>query len=163
MSTLISDKLKSIRADLGLSQRNFAEMVGIPESSYKNYELDKREMGSSTLLSLLSNENCKKYSLWFLTGDSSPDIGQVAPGEKVSEQQTSIAEISQDEFQEEFIKTVEDSLLMFCHLGWFEVKLKKEDKVDIDTCAKLILKDVTSVLRKMPRTLDNLNLVDKTG
>ena len=159
----IYEKLKMIRNATGLSQPKFAELVGIPDGSYRKYELDKREMGSNTLLSLLNHPDCQKYSLWFMTGETIPDIGQISPGDKISDQHIDTTEMSQDAFQQEFIKTVEDSLLMFCHLGWFEVRLKKEDKVDIDTCAQLILKDVTPTLRKMPRQLDNFNLADKTG
>ena len=159
----ICEKLKIIRNAVNLSQPKFAELVSIPVSTYRKYEQGQSEMGSIALTQLLSHPACKKYALWFMTSETAPDSNQIAPGDEVSDQQIDTAEISQDEFQQEFVKTVEDSLLMFCHLGWFEVKLKKEDKVDIDTCAQLILKDVTPTLRKMPRQLDNFTMIDKTG
>lgn len=163
MSTLICEKLKNIRTDLGLSQRSFADLVGIPESSYKNYELDKREMGANTLMSLLNHPSCEKYSLWFITGNTNPDSGQIAPGDAEPETTVENQAVTQVEFDQQFMKVVEDSMLMFCHLGWFEVKFTKEDKIDFDTCSSLILKDIKPVLQKMPQQQQNLHLVNKTG
>lgn len=162
MSTLICDKLKSIRAELGLSQRIFAELVGIPESSYKSYELNKREMGANTLMSLLQHSECQKYSLWFLTGEIAPEIGQVAPGGDVQKSSADNMVLSQEEFDQQFTKAVEDSLLMFCHLDWFTPNFTKDDKIDFDTCSSIILKDVKPLLAKIPQHQQTLPLIEKT-
>lgn len=159
----IYEKLKLIRNTTGLSQPKFADLIDVPASSYKKYEQDQREMGANILIQLLSHPDCQKYALWFLTGNTNPDSGQIAPGDAEPETTVENQALTQVEFDQQFMKVVEDSMLMFCHLGWFEVKFTKEDKIDFDTCSSLILKDIKPVLQKMPQQQQNLHLVNKTG
>jgi len=144
MSTSISKKIKLIRSELGLNQDNFAELIGIPSGSLKKYESESREMGLATFQKITSHPDCQKYALWLTSGKTAPESGQIAPGDIVSEQSIKNDELSQEKFDEEFIKTVGDSLLMFCHLGWFTPNA--DNKKVFDDSGTLILKDVRSLI-----------------
>lgn len=159
----IYEKLKKIRNAVNLSQPKFSELVDIPVSSYRRYEQNQSEMLVTNLEKILSHPEFQKYVLWFMTGKTNPSVGQIAPGDAEAEEQVEQQALAQVEFDQQFMKVVEDSMLMFCHLGWFEVKFTKEDKIDFDTCSSLILKDMKPVLQKMPQQQQNLHLVNKTG
>ncbi len=155
--------MQLIRKSTGLTQAKVVEKSGLSLSVLKKYETDVNQIGGGALLKLFSIEEYEKYSLWFLTGKSAPDMGQIAPGDSEPEEHEQQQALAQKEFDQQFMKKVEDSMLMFCHLGWFEPKFTKEDKIDFDTCSSLILKDVKPLLQKMPQQQRHLHLVDKTG
>ena len=160
---IISEKTKRIRLALEMSQPKFAEMVDIPLSTYKKYEQDQREMVGVNLEKILSHPECQKYVLWFMTGKTDPSVGQIAPGDAEAEKQVEQQALVQKEFDQQFMTTVEDAMIMFCNLGWFTPHFTKGDKVNFDTCSSLILKDVKPLLKKMPQQQQHLHLIDKTG
>lgn len=154
--------MQLIRKSAGLTQAQVAEKSGLSLSVLKKYETDVNQIGGGALLKWFSINEFAKYSSWFLTDHVRSDEVQVMPNSSTSNSAVSDENetLSQEEFDQEFVKTVADSLLMFCHLGWFE---PNTDKVDFDDCGKLVLKDVTSLLNKMPHHQQNLHLIDKTG
>ena len=159
----IYEKLKKIRNAVDLSQPKFAELVDIPVSSYRRYEQNQSEILGGNLEKILSHPACQKYALWFMTGKSDPRVGQITPGDAEAEDQIQQQLLAQEEFDKQFMTIVEDLMIMFCTLGWFEVKFTKEDKIDFDTCSSLILKDIKPILQKMPQQQQHLNLIEKTG
>ncbi|MEZ7207157.1 MULTISPECIES: DNA-binding transcriptional regulator [unclassified Pseudoalteromonas] len=140
MSNTIGEKFRLIRNTTGLSQPKFAELVGISVSSYKKYEGGHSEVGSQPLLTIANHPEFKKYALWLITGDTKPEAGQYSPSDKIELANT----ITTEQFEEKFVETVSQSLLMFCHLDWFKPNVEKQ--VDFDDCGKLILKDVKPLL-----------------
>lgn len=79
MSSDYAQKLKSIRQAEGLTQRAFSELVGVPLGSIKNYETGRTEAGLKTIELVVNNSALKKYTLWLMTGDTAPEIGQISP------------------------------------------------------------------------------------
>lgn len=160
MSISFGEKIKLIREALKLSQVDFSELVGVGISSLKKNESGVSDASSPTLQKIAEHPISHKYALWLISGQTNPEAGQIAPGDEIPEQSLNNQTITKDEFDQEFVKTVADSLLMFCHLGWFE---PNTEKVDFDDCGKLVLKDVTPLLNKMPQHQQSLNLINKTG
>jgi DNA-binding XRE family transcriptional regulator len=156
MSTSISKKIKLIRSELGLNQDNFAELIGIPSGSFKKYESESREMGLATFQKITTHPDCQKYALWLVSDKTAPESGQVAPGDIEPEQARKNEALSQEEFDKNFIKTVGDSLLMFCHLGWFTPDL--DNKKVFDDSSTIILKDVRSLIEGHYKTTDSTSV-----
>lgn len=142
MSIDFSEKLKLIRNSLGFSQDKFAQLIGISLSSIKRIE-GGGDITFSSLSKITTHENLKQYSLWLVSDITNPAAGQVAPGEELPEEKIKKLKLSQEDFEQRFAKTVADSLLMFCHLGWF---VPNPEKVDFDDCGKLVLKDVRTLI-----------------
>ncbi|MBI0277297.1 helix-turn-helix transcriptional regulator [Hafnia alvei] len=79
MSSEYDKKLKAIRKAEGYTQASFAELTGINIGTIKNYEVGKREVGLSVIDRILKLEPFKKYTMWLMTGDTAPEIGQISP------------------------------------------------------------------------------------
>ncbi|MCC7571494.1 helix-turn-helix domain-containing protein [Candidatus Micrarchaeota archaeon] len=45
----LGEKLKELRESMGLNKRELAEKIGMPYTTYNNYETDARDVGSETL------------------------------------------------------------------------------------------------------------------
>ncbi len=78
----LGKKIKSIRISEGLTQKRFAEIVGIPLISLKNYELGRKgSVNSSNLLKITNHSQFKKYALWLVTEqvDTVEKVEQIAP------------------------------------------------------------------------------------
>lgn len=150
MSTSIGKKIKLVRSELGFNQDDFAELVGIPSGSFKKYEIDARDMGTTVFQKIVSQPACEKYALWLITGKTNPAAGQIAPGDIEPEQAIKNDAISQEEFNKTFIKTVGDSLLMFSHLGWFTPDINNKNV--FDDSSTIILKDVRSLIESHYKT-----------
>ena len=53
-----SERLKSIRASRGLSQKNVAEAMGITETGYQNYEVGRRLPTFEKLVAICDALDC---------------------------------------------------------------------------------------------------------
>lgn len=72
-------KLKDIRIAEGMTQRGFSEALGIGLGTIKNYETDQREVGLAVLDKVVNHPAFRKYTLWLMTGESTPGTGQISP------------------------------------------------------------------------------------
>lgn len=79
MASDYTKKLKSIRKAEGLTQKAFSDLVGIPLGSIKNYETGRAEAGLKTIELIVNNPAFTKYTLWLMTGDVAPEVGQISP------------------------------------------------------------------------------------
>jgi DNA-binding transcriptional regulator YiaG len=59
---------RELRERLGLSRPKFADMLGIPATTLKNYELNYREIGGGTLLLLAQHPELSIHFYWLTTG-----------------------------------------------------------------------------------------------
>lgn len=76
----ITEKIKLIRLSEGLSQNDFVMLTGINIGTLRNYEQGNREsVASSELEKITKNEQLKKYTLWLMTDETAPEIGQISP------------------------------------------------------------------------------------
>ncbi len=72
--------MRLLREHESLTREEFADLTGIPAGSIKRYETGRiSSIGSDTLLKITQNERFKKYTLWLMTGESSPEVGQISP------------------------------------------------------------------------------------
>ena len=81
--SLLATKIRRVREHMGLSRPPFANMLGIPMTTLKNYELGYREVGGAFLVALAHQEQLHKFTLWLLSDKIAPEIGQISPAEYV--------------------------------------------------------------------------------
>ena len=61
-------RLRQLRELLNLSRPKFADLLGIPPTTLKNYELGYREIGGGLFLLIANHSLLGSYSQWLLTG-----------------------------------------------------------------------------------------------
>lgn len=61
-------RLRQLREALGLSRPKFAEQLGIPPTTLKNYELGYREIGGGLLLVIANHNELNEHTSWLMTG-----------------------------------------------------------------------------------------------
>ncbi|MCE9924347.1 helix-turn-helix domain-containing protein [Aeromonas media] len=61
-------RLRLLRERLGLSRPKFADMLGIPPTTLKNYELNYREISGGTLLLIAQHAELSAHFAWLMTG-----------------------------------------------------------------------------------------------
>lgn len=61
-------RLRKLRERLGLSRPKFADLLGIPATTLKNYELNYREIGGGTLLLIAQHPELSVHFHWLATG-----------------------------------------------------------------------------------------------
>ncbi|MGL5093622.1 MAG: helix-turn-helix domain-containing protein, partial [Aeromonas sobria] len=61
-------RLRQLRERLNLSRPKFADLLGIPATTLKNYELNYREIGGGTLLLLAQHPELSIHFQWLTTG-----------------------------------------------------------------------------------------------
>ena len=77
----IGKRLAEVRAEQGLNQVEFAELLGVPRSSYKNYERGAFDPPTSLVVQI-----CKRYGVdanWLLFGNRRPsedELNRIAAG-----------------------------------------------------------------------------------
>ncbi|WP_261122623.1 helix-turn-helix domain-containing protein [Serratia quinivorans] len=79
MSSDRGKKLKAIRVSEGYSQASFSELTGINIGVIKNYESGRIGAGLSVIDRVLETLDYKKYTMWIMTGDVAPEVGQISP------------------------------------------------------------------------------------
>ena len=65
----------SVRSQLGYPQSKVAAILGIADKSYKNYELEKRELPLSIAVKFC--EEFDKNLMWLVYGSSVPDLSLI--------------------------------------------------------------------------------------
>ncbi len=68
--TLIIDRGSTIK---------FADLLGVPPTTLKNYELGYREVGGAFLVALAHHPDLHKFTLWLLADKKVAEIGQIGP------------------------------------------------------------------------------------
>lgn len=74
-----SEKLKLIRVAEGLTQRQFIDLVGIGLGTIKNYETHQTIAGGVIVERVLNVPRFQKYTLWLMTDQTAPAVGQISP------------------------------------------------------------------------------------
>ncbi|MCZ4333368.1 helix-turn-helix transcriptional regulator [Aeromonas hydrophila] len=67
-------RLRQLREHLGLSRPKFADMLGIPPTTLKNYELNYREISGGTLLLIAQHPELSTHFTWLTTGQGKEPI-----------------------------------------------------------------------------------------
>lgn len=67
-------RLRLLRERLGLSRPKFADMLGIPATTLKNYELNYREISGGTLLLIAQHPELSAYFAWLMTGQGKEPV-----------------------------------------------------------------------------------------
>ncbi|EMD6807876.1 helix-turn-helix transcriptional regulator [Serratia marcescens] len=79
MSRDYAEKLRQIRKADGLTQKAFAELVGIALGTVKSYETGHQSARSEIAERVLNVKRFQKYTLWLMTGQTAPAAGQISP------------------------------------------------------------------------------------
>lgn len=66
-------RLRQLREQLKLSRPKFADQLGIPPTTLKNYELGYRKIGGGLFLLIANHPELKQHSDWLLTGIATPE------------------------------------------------------------------------------------------
>ena len=75
----VGQKIRQIREVIGLSRPKFAELLSVPPTTLKNYELGYREIGGAFLVSMASHPQLHQFTLWLLSDKTAPEMGQISP------------------------------------------------------------------------------------
>ncbi len=76
----LGEKMKLIRESERLTSRpSVAKMVGIGNDALWRYEEGKSIPNAEIIIRFLSLPQFEKYALWFTTGKTAPESGQIAP------------------------------------------------------------------------------------
>lgn len=67
-------RLRQLRERLGLSRPKFADLLGIPPTTLKNYELNYREIGGGTLLLIAQHPELSVHFHWLATGQGNEPV-----------------------------------------------------------------------------------------
>ncbi|ATG73326.1 transcriptional regulator [Zobellella denitrificans] len=78
-TSLVGKKIRQIREAMGLSRPKFAELLQVPPTTLKNYELGYREVGGAFLVALAQHPELHKFTLWLLSDKTMESAGQVSP------------------------------------------------------------------------------------
>ncbi len=78
-TSLVGKKIRQIREAMGLSRPKFAELLQVPPTTLKNYELGYREVGGAFLVALAQHPELHRYTLWLLSDTTIESVGQVGP------------------------------------------------------------------------------------
>ncbi|MFP2770830.1 helix-turn-helix domain-containing protein [Oceanisphaera sp. KMM 10153] len=78
-TSLVGKKIRQIREAMGLSRPRFAELIQVPPTTLKNYELGYREVGGAFLVALAQHPDLHKFTLWLLSDQTIESVGQVSP------------------------------------------------------------------------------------
>ncbi|SKA69165.1 hypothetical protein SAMN02745132_04413 [Enterovibrio nigricans DSM 22720] len=79
-------RLKCVLKEERYNQREFAELVDIPQRSLENYLSDKQNPRLDGVMKIVNHVKFKKYALWLMTGDTEPSSGQICPAFSIQEQ-----------------------------------------------------------------------------
>lgn len=80
MRLSVSEKLKLIRESERLtSLPETAQMLGLNRDALWRYENGKTIPNADVITSIISHPRFEKYALWFITGKTAPESGQIAP------------------------------------------------------------------------------------
>lgn len=76
----LGEKMKLMRESERLTSRpEVAKMIGIGNDALWRYEEGKSIPNAEVVIRLLSLPVFEKYALWFTTGKTAPESGQIAP------------------------------------------------------------------------------------
>ena len=67
-------RLRLLRKAMGLSRPKFAEKLGIPPTTLKNYELGYRDIGGGFLLLVANHNELNEYVIWLMNGTHIPQL-----------------------------------------------------------------------------------------
>ncbi|MGA7587036.1 MAG: helix-turn-helix transcriptional regulator [Rouxiella badensis] len=79
MSSSLGDKLVVMRESERLNRRELSDLVGIPYGTLTYYETGRSTPPTDVTMRLLSHPQFRKYTLWFMSGQTAPEAGQIAP------------------------------------------------------------------------------------
>ncbi|EAO5288898.1 helix-turn-helix transcriptional regulator [Salmonella enterica] len=75
----ISQKIRIMRKSEDLTQREFADIIGISYSALTSYEYGRNLPGLEITIKLFKHPRFRKYRDWFLFDETEPKAGQVVP------------------------------------------------------------------------------------
>lgn len=75
----ISQKIRVLRKSEDLTQREFADIIGISYSALTSYEYGRNLPGLEVTIKLFKHPRFRKYRDWFLFDETDPKVGQVVP------------------------------------------------------------------------------------
>ena len=80
MGLSVSEKLKLMRESERLtSLPETAQLLGLNRDALWRYENGKTIPNADVIISIISHPKFEKYALWFTTGKTAPEFGQIAP------------------------------------------------------------------------------------
>ncbi|HCM7772492.1 MULTISPECIES: helix-turn-helix domain-containing protein [Klebsiella] len=80
MRMSVAEKLKVMRESERLtSLPDAAKMLGLNRDALWRYEAGKTIPNTEVIMGILNHPRFEKYALWFITGKTAPESGQIAP------------------------------------------------------------------------------------
>ncbi|EOV8628848.1 helix-turn-helix domain-containing protein [Proteus mirabilis] len=80
MKLTIGEKIMLMRESERLTNRKeAADIIGITNNALWRYETGEAVPKADMIMKILTNPRFEKYALWFITGKTAPESGQIAP------------------------------------------------------------------------------------
>ncbi|HID9873367.1 helix-turn-helix domain-containing protein [Serratia marcescens] len=80
VSMSVGEKIRAIRESEKLTRDEFGAALDIPVGTLKRYETNRiGTIGGDVLMKITQHIQFKKYTMWLMTGDVAPEIGQISP------------------------------------------------------------------------------------
>ncbi|MBX9476803.1 helix-turn-helix domain-containing protein [Yersinia enterocolitica] len=80
MKLTIAEKITLMRESERITSRvKAAELIDIPSNALWRYETGEAIPKGDIIIKILGNPTFEKYALWFVTGKTAPEVGQIAP------------------------------------------------------------------------------------
>ncbi|CAM3291414.1 Repressor protein C (fragment) [Xenorhabdus nematophila ATCC 19061] len=80
MILTIGEKILLMRESERLTNRkDAADLIGITNNALWRYETGEAIPKGDMIMKILSHPKFEKYTLWFVTGKTAPEVGQIAP------------------------------------------------------------------------------------
>ncbi len=76
----VGEKIRAIRESEGLTRDEFGAALDIPVGTLKRYETNRiGSIGGDVLMKITQHHQFRKYTMWLMTGDVAPEVGQISP------------------------------------------------------------------------------------
>ncbi|WP_237386186.1 XRE family transcriptional regulator [Xenorhabdus sp. Sc-CR9] len=75
----VSEKIKLMRESERMSRAEASQEWELKGDALWRYENSKTIPNAAVITKILSHPKFEKYSLWFITGKTIPEVGQIAP------------------------------------------------------------------------------------
>ena len=75
----LGKRLKSIIKEEGISQRAFAEDMGLSVTAIEHYIAERRTPSGELFIEMGKSAKFRRYTMWLLSGTVEPGAGQICP------------------------------------------------------------------------------------
>ncbi len=162
----LGEKIKLIRTVHELSRDQMSELIDVPSTTIRGWELKGKDPSGQAIIKLFSHAEFQKYSIWFLTGETSPDSGQISP-----DMNCDISILKADSltmngpilnnYKANFTNQIKEDFSLMIGMKWFD----SNENTDFDLIGKFIFQNCHPYFHKLIESVtdpiaDNISRIE---